>query len=190
MDQALHTRNHSTRSTIRPGFPTDLGYYDLRVPETRKCSGGIGKSIRFVWLLLLLLLVRGQEAICMSRWKRSCNQRSLIFHFAFAGLIGNWTAKIGMAWTTKYSSARQPPARLSWRLFRMSSHCWKDDRYIRINGKPLLLVYRPEMLPDSKKKVTDTWREETLKRSIGDLFLVRSQDRYSTGNGSARRPGF
>ncbi len=47
----------------------------------------------------------------------------------------------------------------------------RDSRYIRINGKPLLIVYRPELLPDPKA-TAKRWRQYTIKAGIGDLFIV------------------
>jgi|GEM_PF-5150984 len=65
----------------------------------------------------------------------------------------------------------------------------EDDRYIRIHGRPLLLVYRPELLPDSKT-VTQQWREETLKRQLGDLFLVRCEHGFETAGSRPEDTGF
>jgi lipopolysaccharide biosynthesis protein len=47
----------------------------------------------------------------------------------------------------------------------------RDDRYIRIHGRPLLLVYRTELLPDLARTAT-VWREVAFKNGI-DLYLCR-----------------
>ena len=47
-----------------------------------------------------------------------------------------------------------------------------DLRYIRVNGKPLLLVYRTENLPNSRR-TAEIWREESIRAGIGDLYLCR-----------------
>jgi hypothetical protein len=47
-----------------------------------------------------------------------------------------------------------------------------DRRYIRVNGRPLLLVYRTESLPNSRK-TAEIWREESTRAGIGDLYLCR-----------------
>lgn len=48
----------------------------------------------------------------------------------------------------------------------------KDKRYFRINGKPILLIYRTEILPDSGK-TAEIWRNEALRSGVGELYLVR-----------------
>jgi hypothetical protein len=47
----------------------------------------------------------------------------------------------------------------------------RDERYIRINGRPLLLVYRTELLPDLARTVL-VWREVASKNCIY-LYLCR-----------------
>ncbi|MBW2467220.1 MAG: glycoside hydrolase family 99-like domain-containing protein, partial [Deltaproteobacteria bacterium] len=51
-------------------------------------------------------------------------------------------------------------------------NAFRDERYIRIEGKPLFFVYRASKLPDSLN-TTNIWREEAAKAGIGDIFLAR-----------------
>jgi len=46
-----------------------------------------------------------------------------------------------------------------------------DPRYERVNGAPLLIVYRPDDLPDCQQWVT-TWREYWRRQGHGELHLV------------------
>jgi lipopolysaccharide biosynthesis protein len=51
-----------------------------------------------------------------------------------------------------------------------------DERYIRINGKPLLLVYRPGLFPDIRATV-ERWQRYCRGTGIGELYLaVMQQD--------------
>jgi len=52
------------------------------------------------------------------------------------------------------------------------SNAFRDKRYIRVDGKPLFLIYRANQLPDSLA-TTQTWREEARKLGIGELYLCR-----------------
>jgi hypothetical protein len=51
---------------------------------------------------------------------------------------------------------------------------FEDQRYIRVNGKPLLLVCRASLLPDASR-TTSVWREEAHRLGIGEIFLARMQ---------------
>lgn len=55
-----------------------------------------------------------------------------------------------------------------------------DSRYIRIEGKPVILVYNPGQIP-SIKKTFKTWRRTAKELGIGDILIWTCQ----TANNSA-----
>lgn len=50
----------------------------------------------------------------------------------------------------------------------------RDSRYISIDGKPLLLVYRPSLLP-SASETSQRWRDWFRSNGIGEVFLAYTQ---------------
>ncbi|MCK5680899.1 glycoside hydrolase family 99-like domain-containing protein, partial [bacterium] len=49
---------------------------------------------------------------------------------------------------------------------------FKDERYFKHNGRPVLLVYRSEELPDPKATAR-MWRREVQKAGFDDIYLLR-----------------
>ena len=52
---------------------------------------------------------------------------------------------------------------------------FKDERYIKIDGKPVFIVYRSELHPDIKE-ATKIWRDEVQKAGFPDIFLIRVEN--------------
>jgi lipopolysaccharide biosynthesis protein len=49
---------------------------------------------------------------------------------------------------------------------------FQDRRYVRVDGRPLFLVYRTELLPDPAR-TAEIWRKRAHTAGIGDLYLAR-----------------
>jgi hypothetical protein len=56
---------------------------------------------------------------------------------------------------------------------------FKDDRYIKIEGKPVVAIYRSTLLPDAQKTI-NIWREEARKQNM-ELFICRFENFHSCG---------
>jgi len=46
-----------------------------------------------------------------------------------------------------------------------------DDRYIRVNGKPFISIFNPELLPNPKRTI-DIWRKYCRQHGIGEIHIV------------------
>ena len=48
---------------------------------------------------------------------------------------------------------------------------FRDRRYMRVNGAPLLVVYRPQEMPDARA-TAERWRRHCREAGIGEIHLV------------------
>jgi lipopolysaccharide biosynthesis protein len=74
----------------------------------------------------------------------------------------------------------------------------RSPRYVRVDGKPLIVVYRPDILPDAPATAA-RWRERARQAGLGELFLLctnafgfsdyKAAGFDGSGRVSAPRPG-
>jgi len=52
---------------------------------------------------------------------------------------------------------------------------FKDERYIKVNGKPVFVIYRPKFFPDIKETIK-IWREEVKNAGFPDIYIGFSRN--------------
>lgn len=154
----------------QPHIPADLGYYDLRDEKTRIAQADLAKKFGIggfcyyhYWFNGRRLLERPLEEVLKSGKPD--------FPFCICWANENWTRR----WD---GEDQQVLMRLDYSEEDDRSHIrsllpiFEDSRYIRINGKPVFLVYRTENMPNPAR-TAEIWREEALKAGVGELYLCR-----------------
>ncbi|WP_218080255.1 glycoside hydrolase family 99-like domain-containing protein [Anthocerotibacter panamensis] len=152
----------------QPHLPSDLGFYDLRLPEVRQAQADLAKAhgiygfcYYHYWFHGNQLLEKPFDEVLLSGQPD--------FPFCLCWPNENWTR----TWDgldreilieQKYSE-EDDRAHIHW-----LAKAFADKRYIRVDGKPLFIIYRASKLPNPFK-TTLVWREEAQKLGIGDLFL-------------------
>jgi ADP-heptose:LPS heptosyltransferase len=156
----------------QPRLPGDLGYYDLRVPEVMDQQAELARAYGLHGFCYYYYWFNGMRLLHLPI-DNMLRRRKPDFPFCFCWANENWTRRWdGMDKEILAGQNHTPEDDLAFLRFIMPA--LEDPRYIRVNGKPLLLVYRTELFPDPRA-TAERWREESIKAGIGDLFLVRCE---------------
>lgn len=156
----------------QPRLPGELGYYDLRLPEIMEQQADLAREHGIHGFCYYYYWFQGKRLLNVPIDNMLRNKKP-DFPFCFCWANENWTR----AWDGMEKQilvAQNHTHEDDVNFIRHLIPAFEDPRYIRIDDKPILLVYRTELFPNPKE-TTEIWREEARKAGIGDLFLVRCE---------------
>lgn len=154
----------------QPHIPADLGFYDLRLPETRQAQADLARRYGIhgfcyyhYWFNGRLLLERPFQEVLAS------GQPDLPFCLCWANedWTRAWDGRSGEYLLRQVYSEADDRAHLRWLAPALA-----DPRCIRVDGRPLFLVYRALKLPDPRRTAA-VWREEARALGLGEIYLAR-----------------
>ncbi|AMY10072.1 hypothetical protein LuPra_03300 [Luteitalea pratensis] len=169
----------------QPRLAGELGYYDLRVPEVRAQQAELAREhgveafcYYHYWFGTSELLQRPLAEVVAS------GQPGLSFCVCWAN--ETWTG----IW---HGNPRQTLIEQTYpgdgdhrRHFESLRPAFEDRRYLRVDGKPVFVVYKPNQVPDAAR-VCDLWREMAVMAGLGGLHLVGVKNSLE---GAPLPPGF
>lgn len=152
----------------QPHIPADLGYYDLRREETRLAQAKLAAEhgiegfcyYHYYFNGKLLLETPFNEVLASGKPE---------FPFCLCWANENWTKRwdglereVLMA---QNYDAYDPLQHIDW-----LERAFHDRRYIRIDGKPLFLVLRPDEIPNLGQVIA-AWRQALEQKGYPGLYL-------------------
>ena len=156
------------RGHEQPHFPADLGYYDLRVPEVRQRQAQLAREYGIYGFCYYHYWFNGRRVL-QRPFDEVLESGQPDFPFCLCWANENWTR----SWDGKEQNvllAQDYGAADDIDHIRWLAPALSDPRYIRVDGKPLFLVYRAGRLPDAPATI-DRWRTEARSLGVGELFL-------------------
>jgi GT2 family glycosyltransferase len=153
----------------QPHVPTGLGYYDLRETEVlqkqtelARVYGIYGFCFYYYWF--------GGKVLLDLPIRRMLESGKPDFPFCICWANENWTRRWdGLENDVLIAQSHSPEDDVNF--IRCVENVLLQKNYIRVRGKPLLLVYRPSLFPDSLE-TTERWRDYFRRKGHGELHLV------------------
>lgn len=156
----------------QPHCPIHLGYYDLRIPQVMREQSKLarnygisGFAYYFYWFAGQLLMETPLEAMLADP--------KVDMPFCMIWANENWTRR----WDGKDQEvliAQDHSLEDSREMLAYLQKFMEDKRYIRVNGRPLFIIYRATIIPDFVETLK-MWRSEAKRMGLGDLYVVSAQ---------------
>ena len=166
----------------QPELPGPLGFYDLRDSNVRDAQADLARShgidafcYYHYWFGGRRLLERPFDEVLAS------GRPDLPFCLCWANepWTRAWDGSDRKVLVHQDYSEDDDRRHISWLI-----EAFKDERYVRVDGKPLFLVYRADAMPDPAG-TTRLWRDMADRAGLPGLFLCRVESRHEGGDPAA-----
>jgi lipopolysaccharide biosynthesis protein len=154
----------------QPHVPADLGFYDLRLPETRIAQAQMASEYGIEAFCYYHYWFAGKRLL-ERPFKEVLESGEPDFPFCLCWANQTWTGIWHGASDRILIEQTYPGDDDHRRHFNLLLQAFRDRRYVTVDGKPLFLIYRPWEIPEVKK-VTDSWRELAQESGLEGLYLV------------------
>lgn len=170
------------RGHHQPHIPGQLGFYDLRLSATREAQAELARAhgvdgfcYYHFWFNGRMLLEQPLNEVLASGHPN--------FPFCLCWANENWTRR----WDGGNSEILlgqdyddyDPQAHIRWLL-----QAFADPRYMRVDGRPLFVVYNPSAIPDLGTRVGQ-WRRAARAFGVDDLYLCATLSVRNTADAQA-----
>lgn len=155
----------------QPRVPADLGYYDLRLSEVREAQAEMAKTY-------------GIEGFCYWHYWFGNGSRLLDQTFNEVLHSGKPDYPFCLAWANETWSGVWHGARnkiLMEQLypgdkdyedhFYVLLKAFHDHRYIRVDDKPIFMIYKPSLLPDAQRMI-DIFQNLAIKNGLPGIYMI------------------
>ena len=157
----------------QPRVPTELGYYDLRLPIVREQQALMARDAGVTAFCYWHYWFGNGKRLIADIFDEVLNTGKPDFPFCLGWANHSWYAK---DWNSDGTTSQKllqeqtyPGIEDEKMHFQLLVKAFKDSRYVKIDNSPFLLVFDPTSLP---QEYIDNFRKWTKEAGFTDLFLV------------------
>jgi lipopolysaccharide biosynthesis protein len=156
----------------QPRLPGDLGFYDLRNPQVLRDQAELAQAygisafcVYFYWF--------GGKTLLEAPVQQWLDDDSITLPICLCWANENWTRRWdGRGDEILIEQHHGPEDDIAF-IAHIAPYIL-DPRYLRVDGKPLLLVYRPIALPNARA-TAERWRKWCRQNGIGEIMIAYVQ---------------
>ncbi len=160
----------------QPHLPKDLGYYDLRLPETREAQAELAKKYGIYGFCYYHYWFNGRR-ILEAPVDAILSSGKPDFPFMLCWANENWTRNWDGGFDQVLLKQNYPMEDIRNHV-KYLARCFQDDRYIKVDGKPVFAIYKDEDICELERYI-QVFREELYKYKI-EMYLCRFERRKGT----------
>lgn len=165
---------------IHPRVPADLGFYDLRMPEIREAQANLAKESGVEGFCYWHYWFGNGKQLLERPFNEVLDSGKPDFPFCLGWANHDWTNK---TWKIKGKFTKEvvlqkqtyPGEDDIIEHFYSLLKAFFDKRYLRVNNKPIFLVFNPLEIPDVNFFI-DKWNNLAIKNGLEGIHFVGISD--------------
>jgi lipopolysaccharide biosynthesis protein len=153
----------------QPHLPSDFGFYDLRLKEARLSQEEYAKIYGIEGFCYYHYWFQGKKVLSEPLERKLANSdESLPFMICWANenWTRNWDGQNNQILLEQKYSEEDDVVH-----FQEFLRYFKDKRYMTVDQKPVLLIYRTSLFPDISK-TAQLWRKLAIENGLPGLYLM------------------
>lgn len=170
----------------QPRIPADLGFYDLRLPQVRKKQAELAQEAGIEGFCYWHYWFGNGKEVLQMPFDEVVKTKEPNFPFCLGWALHDWTTK-----TWEKGSAKEKDVTIFKQEFpgeaddinhfyRLLS-AFKDERYIKVDGKLLFSILVPRVMPEPKRFM-DLWNRLAKENGLPGFHFVGIIDSMPTIN--------
>lgn len=153
----------------QPHHPADLGFYDLRVPEVREAQAEMARDVGIEGFCYWYLWYAGKRLL-ERPFNEVLESGKPDFPFCLGWDNETWTGIWHNAPDRILTEQTYPGEEDNYAHFNsVLLPAFRDKRYITVDGKPLLVIFRPADLP---KGLPDYFRSLAVSAGFKGIYFI------------------
>lgn len=170
----------------QPHIPADLGFYDLRLEQTRIDQAELAKQYGIEGFCYWYYWFGNGDKILEMPIQEVIKSGKPDFPFCLAWANHSWTTS---TWTKMNSEKKSIMIKEQkylgkedyTKFFYEVLPAFKDHRYITVEGKPFFMIHNPDVIPDLDV-FCSTWKRLAVENGLKGIYLVGSSTGISYRN--------
>jgi hypothetical protein len=158
------------RGHYQPHIPADLGFYDLRLSETRIAQAKMAREYGIEGFCYWHYWFGGKR-ILERPFTEVLKSGEPDFPFCLGWANDSWTGIWHGCADRMLIEQTYPGPKDEEAHFYSLLDAFGDDRYIKVDGKPVFLIYKPYRLPEPKRFI-DHWKNLAVKSGLNGIYFV------------------
>ena len=156
----------------QPRVPADLGYYDLRVPETRKAQADMAREYGVEGFVYWHYWFGNGKRLLERPFNEVLASGEPDFPFALAWANETWSGSLhGLVKGHTLIEQTYPGDEDYIAHFNAVLPAFKDKRYITCDDKPIFLIYRFDKIPDLKHYI-ELWNRLAIENGLKGIYFI------------------